>query len=145
MNGINVETSVTLTALEMNELVNFLYGSLDEFRDEKHDIAKAIEYALGMNGRPGGLIIQAKQEGAIAGAVVLNKTGMQGYIPENILVFIAVKKDFRGKGLGRILMERAFESTSGAIALHVEPNNPARFLYEKLGFTNKYLEMRKVL
>jgi hypothetical protein len=23
-----------------------------------------------------------------------------------------------------------------------EPDNPAKFLYEKLGFTNKYLEMR---
>ncbi len=30
----------------------------------------------------------------------------------------------------------------GDIALHVEPDNPARFLYEKYGFTNKYLEMR---
>ncbi|HAB28956.1 MAG TPA: GNAT family N-acetyltransferase, partial [Xanthomarina gelatinilytica] len=30
----------------------------------------------------------------------------------------------------------------GDVALHVEPNNPAIKLYESLGFTNKYLEMR---
>jgi ribosomal protein S18 acetylase RimI-like enzyme len=39
-------------------------------------------------------------------------------------------------------MKRAIELADGDIALHVEPDNPARILYEKLGFTNKYLEMR---
>ncbi|MDX5426634.1 MAG: GNAT family N-acetyltransferase, partial [Bacteroidota bacterium] len=30
----------------------------------------------------------------------------------------------------------------GNVALHVEPDNPAKYLYENIGFTNKYLEMR---
>ncbi|MDN3709622.1 hypothetical protein QW060_21910 [Myroides ceti] len=42
------------------------------------------------------------------------------------------------------LMQNAIESSEGNIALHVEPDNPARKLYEKLGFTNKYLEMRYI-
>ncbi|MDP5096315.1 MAG: GNAT family N-acetyltransferase, partial [Flavobacterium sp.] len=48
----------------------------------------------------------------------------------------------RGKGYGKQLMQKAIASVEGNIALHVEPNNPAKLLYEKLGFTNKYLEMR---
>ena len=60
----------------------------------------------------------------------------------NILVYIAVHGSQRGKGVGQQLIERAFEATEGDIALHVEPDNPARRLYERLGFTNKYLEMR---
>jgi ribosomal-protein-alanine N-acetyltransferase len=36
----------------------------------------------------------------------------------------------------------AIENTEGNIALHVEPDNPAKNLYERMGFTNKYLEMR---
>jgi ribosomal protein S18 acetylase RimI-like enzyme len=28
------------------------------------------------------------------------------------------------------------------MALHVEPHNPALRLYERLGYENKYLEMR---
>jgi ribosomal protein S18 acetylase RimI-like enzyme len=67
---------------------------------------------------------------------------MEGYIPENILVYIAVHESTRGKGYGKQLMQKAIEIAEGDIALHVEPDNPARFLYEKLGFTNKYLEMR---
>jgi GNAT superfamily N-acetyltransferase len=72
----------------------------------------------------------------------MNKTGMKGYIPENILVYIAVHQDERGKGIGRQLMKEALRYAKGDIALHVEPENPAKFLYKKVGFTNKYLEMR---
>jgi ribosomal protein S18 acetylase RimI-like enzyme len=39
-------------------------------------------------------------------------------------------------------MQEAMANTSGGVALHVEPDNPAKKLYERLGFTNKYLEMR---
>ncbi|HNR54357.1 MAG TPA: GNAT family N-acetyltransferase, partial [Flavobacteriales bacterium] len=63
-------------------------------------------------------------------------------IPENILVYIAVDRSSRGKGVGRRLMQAALDKARGSIALHVEPDNPARKLYEALGFTNKYLEMR---
>lgn len=76
------------------------------------------------------------------GAAVINHTGMSGYIPENILVYLAIHREYRGKGLGSQLMQEIFQQTNGDIALHVEPDNPARKLYEKLGFTNKYLEMR---
>ena len=78
----------------------------------------------------------------IIGAVVINKTGMDGYIPANILVYIAIHRDHRGKGIGKKLMQEVMPKTNGGIALHVEPDNPAKYLYEKLGFTNKYIEMR---
>lgn len=78
----------------------------------------------------------------MVGAVIINFTGMQGFIPENILVYIATHNGYRGQGIGRQLMEMAIAHTDGNIALHVEADNPAKKLYQKLGFTNKYLEMR---
>ena len=39
-------------------------------------------------------------------------------------------------------MSKTLEIAKGDVALHVEPDNPARFLYEKIGFSSKYLEMR---
>ncbi|WP_224996137.1 GNAT family N-acetyltransferase [Cesiribacter sp. SM1] len=130
------------TFLQKNEIANFLAEHLDEFGDSKHDIMKCLDYALSSYGHQGGFVLLATEDDAIAGVVVMNKTGMESYIPENILVYIAVHKEHRGKGLGKALMQRAIATAKGSIALHVEPNNPAKKLYEKLGFTNKYLEMR---
>ena len=100
----------------------------------------ALDYVF--DERKGGFILLAIEDLQIVGVAVINHTGMSGYIPENILVYIAVHKDMRGKGIGRTLMENAIKATKGCIALHVEPDNPAVHLYRHLGFTNKYLEMR---
>lgn len=126
----------------VQEAVAFLFKHLEQYGDPAEHIRAAIDYALSDEEGKGGFLVVGRIDGAIAGAVVVNKTGMEGYIPENILVYIAVDNTLRGKGVGRVLMEEALGRAKGAVALHVEPDNPARKLYEKLGFTNKYLEMR---
>lgn len=123
-------------------IATFLHTHLEQYGDKIEDILKAIAYAL--NPDKGGNIIIGLENKKIVGAVVLNNTGMKDYIPENILVYIAVDHSERGKGYGKKLMEKAISSVEGNIALHVEPDNPAKILYEKLGFTNKYLEMRYI-
>lgn len=126
-----------------DDIADFLYVHLDQYGDKKEDIMKCLDYALEKNNGKGGFIVLARNENdEIVGSVIINHTGMSGYIPENILVYIAVNRDYRGKGIGKKLMEQTIEHADGDIALHVEPDNPAKFLYEKYGFTNKYLEMR---
>lgn len=120
-------------------IANFLHKHLEKYRDSVENIQNAIDYVFE---KSGGMVILQMHEDQLVGAVILNKTGMQGYIPENILVYIAIDSNFRGKGLGKVLMQKAITSITGDIALHVEANNPAKKLYEKLGFTNPYLEMR---
>lgn len=127
---------------EKKAIVDFLFKHLDQFGDKWEDIEKAIDFAIKEWPSFGGYVLTGSQNGEIIGAVVVNRTGMKGYIPENILVYIATHGDLRGRGIGKELMQQAIERAEGSIALHVEPDNPARHLYEKLGFTNKYLEMR---
>lgn len=126
-----------------NSVIDFLFTHLDQYGDAREDIGKAFRYALSDH-TPGGIILTASDEnnGSIVGAVVVNRTGMDGYIPENILVYIATDQNRRGQGIGKKLMQAAIDESEGDIALHCEPENPARHLYEKLGFTSKYLELR---
>lgn len=130
------------TAFSREDIAGFLYDHLDEYGDEKKHILSCIGYAYGDKEAQDGFILVAYDEEQIVGAVIINHTNMGGYIPEHILVYIAVHGDYRGQGIGKELMQRVIEETEGDIALHVEPNNPAKHLYEKYGFTNKYLEMR---
>lgn len=127
-----------LSESAQDDVVNFLFKSLQEYGDPKNDINKAINYAFAK----GGMILVATMDDKIVGAVVINETGMGGYIPENLLVYIATDPEYRGQGIGKKLMQEALDAAAGDIALHVEPDNPAKKLYENLGFTNKYLEMR---
>lgn len=130
------------TTAEKNKIADFLSEHLDQYGDKREDILRALEYAQKEAASHGGFIVTGMRKEKIVGAVVINQTGMKGYIPENILVYIAVDGGRRGEGIGKRLMKKAIELAKGDIALHVEPDNPARILYEKLGFTNKYLEMR---
>lgn len=130
-------------ASEKEEIVNFLHTHLDIYGDPKEAILKCLEFATHESiPSLGGFALLLKEKGEIQGASIVNKTGMSGYIPENILVYISVHKDARGKGIGKKLMLKAMELAEGDVALHVEKDNPAIKLYEKLGFEAKYLEMR---
>ena len=130
------------TVEEKTNIIDFLFKHLENFGDPKADIKKAIDYSLQEYSSFGGFILIAKNNTEIIGAVVINQTGMKDYIPENILVYIATHKNHRGKGIGKELMQKTIDLAKGSIALHVEPENPARFLYEKVGFSSKYIEMR---
>jgi ribosomal protein S18 acetylase RimI-like enzyme len=130
------------TSFSREDIANFLHEHLDEYGDEKKHILSCIGYAYGDEEGQDGFILVGYDEEQIVGAVIINHTNMGGFIPEHILVYIAVHGDYRGQGLGKELMERIIDATEGDIALHVEPDNPAKYLYEKYGFTSKYLEMR---
>lgn len=147
-------TELILTAIEPGEempegfgpddAVRFLSEHLGEYGDTEEAIRGAIDYALDRPDGPGGFLLLARIDGSPVGLAVVNRTGMSRYIPANILVYIAVDSRHRGEGIGMRMVEHIQELCRGGIALHVEYDNPARRLYERLGFTSKYAEMRFV-
>jgi ribosomal-protein-alanine N-acetyltransferase len=138
-----VESSDQMPAwLARRRLVEFFHTTMKPYEDKREDIDRAIDYAF--NPVRGGFLMLVRQEGKLAGALLMLRTGMSGYVPENILVFVAVAPDLRCRGIGRSLIEHSIEQCSGSIKLHVEYDNPARRLYERIGFTTRYAEMRLV-
>ena len=125
-----------------DEYIDFLFTHLDRFSDPKKDINACLDYAFSDNEGKGGFALAAFHENKLVGALIMNRTAMSGYIPEYILVYVAVDATHRGKGFGRQIVEKSFEHADGDVKLHVEYDNPAKRLYERIGFTNKYAEMR---
>lgn len=124
------------------QFIDFLYVHLDRFGDPKPAIEKSIDYALDNKPGQGGFLLAAFDDDELVGGLVMNKTGMSEYIPENILVYVAVDASKRGKGIGGQVVKRSFEIADGDIKLHVEYDNPAKRLYERVGMVSKYAEMR---
>ena len=112
------------------------------YEDKIEDIERALDYAFSKESGMGGRIILGAWNQKLVGAVVMLRTGMKGYVPENILLFVGVSPAMRGKGIGGILIRRAIDAMDGDVKLHVEYDNPAKRLYERIGFTTKYAEMR---
>jgi ribosomal-protein-alanine N-acetyltransferase len=128
--------------LTADGLTEFLHEHLDRFTDDRASIARALEYAFCAEAGKGGFVLVALRGGETVGAAVMNRTGMSGYIPENYLVYVASDSGRAPLGTGAELVRRALEESEGDVALHVEPDNAARRLYARLGFEEKYVEMR---
>jgi len=100
----------------------------DHFRDHFDPAKRQI---IVLNGNDIGAIGIEKREGDI------------------FLAYIAILPDYQGQGIGttliRQLLSEAFEAGS-AVVIHVLKGNPAKHLYERLGFTVvKETDIRYVL
>lgn len=125
-----------------DDLISFLHHKMKPYNDAIEDVKNGVEFALANEPYRNGFIAFAGYEERLIGTLVMLQTGMSGFIPGNILLFVAVDPTLRGKGIGKILIEEAKKRCQGPIKLHVETENPARRLYERMGFTSKYVEMR---
>lgn len=124
------------------QFIDFLFTHLDRFGDPKDQINSCLDYAFSEQEGMGGFALAAFYEDKLVGGLIMNKTGMSGYIPDNILVYVAVDASYRGQGFGGQIIKESFKHAEGDVKLHVEYDNPAKRLYERIGFTNKYAEMR---
>ncbi len=128
--------------LTRSGLARFLHESMKPYEDDLSDIERALAHVFERDANQGGFVVLATDEEEVLGAAVIHYTPWGGYVPENLLLFIAVRPEYRGQGLGRTLIEEALANCDGDMKLHVEHNNPAKRLYERVGFTSKYAEMR---
>lgn len=130
--------------ISRGEIVRFIHRQLGPSADDKPDIGRAVDYALSRAPGKGGFILTAREHGELVGTLVVNDTGMSGYIPEHVIVYVAVDAKMRGRGIGSRLIRQAIARCAGDIKLHVAYGNPARTLYERLGFSSEFAEMRLV-
>ncbi len=123
-------------------VVRFFHETMKPWHDRLEDIVHGLDYAFSDAKGEGGFLMLAGQNRILVGALLMLNTGMKGYVPKNLLLFVAVNPSQRGSGLGTKIIQSSIAECEGDVKLHVEYENPAKHLYERLGFTNKYAEMR---
>lgn len=101
-----------------NKIVSFLYKNLGEYTDDRDSILESLLYVE--NSINGGCIFTAQNNEQIIGIAVVAKAGMQKFIPENILIHLAVDQNFRGLKISCGLLNYLMKNVEGNIALHVE-------------------------
>ncbi|MFH4968007.1 GNAT family N-acetyltransferase [Gaetbulibacter sp. M240] len=131
-----------LSMMDISRVTNFLHANMGEFKDNKSAIRKSILYAAKEMPGLGGYVFVMEDKAEIVGAVVVNRTGMNEYLSENILVYLAVKKSFRQKGIAKKLIKHTVRYCKGDIAIHISIKDPVIKLFEKQGFKSRNIEMR---
>jgi ribosomal-protein-alanine N-acetyltransferase len=130
--------------IEKYKIVDFLSEYLDGKEQNKGHIRKAIEYATKEKMSFGGFVIVNKSHGEIVGASIVNQTGMEGYMADNVLVYIAVAEKYRKKGVAKNMIEQILRHAKGDVALHLKGDSSLEPICEKFGFKKSIVEMRLV-
>jgi len=125
-----------------HEVSRFFHEMMKPYNDRIEDVDRGLAYAFSKAEGKGGFLVLGRYEGKLSSALLMLRTGMAGFVPENILLFVGTRPELRGKGIGGAVCKRAIDLCDGAVKLHVEYDNPAKRLYERLGFESKYAEMR---
>lgn len=130
-----------MSFLNINKITNFLHEHLKESKDHKSAIRKSLLYAAKEIPSLGGYAFIMEEQDKIVGALIINKTGMSEYQSENLLVYLAVHKNFRNKGIATKLLNEAINYCNGNITLNIQKNNNAMALFKKIGFTTNKIQM----
>ncbi len=124
------------------EVARFFHETMKPYNDALEDVEAALDYAFVPARGQGGFLMLVHEREKLLGGLLMLRTGMGGYIPEHLLLFVSVLPETRGRGIGGDLIRRSISECDGDVKLHVEYDNPAKRLYERLGFTSAYAEMR---
>lgn len=131
-----------LSFMDMNRITNFLYEHSGEYRDSKSAINKSLLYAMKEIPGLGGYVFILEQQKEVLGVLVINKTGMNEYIPENILVYQVVNKNYAESAIRDKLINYAITYCKGDIALYINIESPDLGWFENKGFKFRNIEMR---
>ena len=100
-------------------LIGFLrqYSNVAWIKPE--GIQKAVEYAVKETPSFGGFIVTVEKDHQILAALIVNKTGMQGYLAEHIIVMNAIMPEYMDSSIMHELLRKAYGVAKGDIAMIV--------------------------
>jgi ribosomal-protein-alanine N-acetyltransferase len=129
-----LNTTDFVTTLEKEAIINFLMAKLEEYQDSRDNVSRAVEYALSKFPHQGGFVIIARKDKDVVGVCVVNRTNFEGYLAENILVFLAIRPEERRKGVASEMLKQVKIYSKGSIAVRLKRDENVADLFRKSGF-----------
>lgn len=126
---------------QKSAIVQFLKNNLESSWLEEPSILKAVEYATKEIPSFGGFILTTETDEEIVAALVVNKTGLSGLMPEYVAVLQATKTIAKGKLIARKLEEKAIVLSQGDIANLVTDFGPKELMLEEMAPAAKMLPL----
>ena len=130
-----------LSLLQINKLTKFIYQYQFQNDFDEQGIPRALQYAAKERPGFGGLIVTAEEAKEIIAVVVLNKTGFEGYLPENLVVSIAVHQDHKDQGVYRKIVDYVVNYCCGDVGVQLKESNPLVHFFKSQGFKNNYIQL----
>ena len=130
------------STLRINMIVNFIFANQVGSEDTKINIYRSVEYALSPYKYQGGFVLLAEKNKSILGSVVINRTNMEGYVPKNLMVYLAADPNSAIPDFEKTLLSKVIQLTSSEVACHITVDNPAMKIFEDVGFKKNLFEMR---
>ncbi|MFS4415270.1 hypothetical protein [Maribacter sp. 2307ULW6-5] len=130
-----------LTPLQIDGLTKFIHKHQIEDNARETDIRRAIRYASKEVPGFGGIVYTAEEDGMLIGAIVMNRTGLEGSLPEQLVVSIAVHREHRDSTVYRKMLNYVVDYSCGDIGVQVKKDNPLVPVLEDHGFKNDYIQM----
>ncbi len=125
------------------EIIRFLHSnSKGASSKSKEDVRKSIEYAMKERPSLGGYITVIRNGSKMWGVSILNKTGLEGIMPDYILSHMAVEPTCTDKAhCEQLLMKKTLELCNGNVAFLVQANDPMVEACMEQGFEYRRLEL----
>ena len=118
MTSINKYDAFTgMNASKKMALVNFLCAVNDIPSSEKKNITQSVDYALKDTVSFGGFIVSLEKANQFYGAVIVNKSGMGGWLPDHLVVVHGVAPVLAQEEIIALLLKEADKYARGNIAI----------------------------
>jgi len=122
-----------------------IVGFLSQYSEatwlDKNAIGQAVEYAIKEIPSFGGFIVTAEDNHQIIAALIINKTGMQGYMPQNIAVLNAVLPAYKSSAVLKEIKAKAMVLTRGDIAMVVNNQSVKDMELQNMALEAKYMQL----
>ncbi len=121
-------------------MTRFILDNTSEHDLTYEAVWRSVEYSLSMSKNQGGFILVGREDGDMTSVLVMNRTRMEDYMPENILIHLAIGPHVEKSETGLKLLQKAIEITHGDLAVRLNKDHPDLSLYEVMGFRERYIE-----